>query len=102
VPHGFEIGSGFCGARMTGSAHNPFYMLLLEHYCNVCYTPLIPDLSCFVLQGFEIGSGFSGARMTGSEHNDPFYMDNGKVRTRTNRSGGIQVRAAAKEYFESS
>jgi len=28
--------------------------------------------------------------MFGSEHNDPFYMDNGKVRTRTNFSGGIQ------------
>jgi hypothetical protein len=38
-----------------------------------------------LLQGFEIGSGFSGARMTGSEHNDPFYMDNGAVRTRSNR-----------------
>jgi chorismate synthase len=33
----------------------------------------------------EIGSGFSGARMTGSEHNDAFFMENGAVRTRTNR-----------------
>lgn len=30
--------------------------------------------------------------MTGSEHNDEFYMDeHGKIRTKTNRSGGIQV-----------
>lgn len=30
--------------------------------------------------------------MSGSEHNDEFYIDeHGKVRTRTNRSGGIQV-----------
>lgn len=30
--------------------------------------------------------------MTGSEHNDEFYMDpNRGIRTRTNRSGGIQV-----------
>ncbi len=28
--------------------------------------------------------------MLGSEHNDEFFMDNGAVRTRTNRSGGIQ------------
>ncbi|NBQ56373.1 MAG: chorismate synthase, partial [Verrucomicrobia bacterium] len=28
--------------------------------------------------------------MRGSEHNDEFYMDGKKVRTRTNRSGGIQ------------
>lgn len=31
--------------------------------------------------------------MTGSEHNDEFYMDkDGRIRTKTNRSGGIQVR----------
>eukprot|EP00882_Tetradesmus_deserticola_P001647 GHRQ01001774.1.p1 GENE.GHRQ01001774.1~~GHRQ01001774.1.p1 ORF type:complete len:410 (+),score=148.32 GHRQ01001774.1:122-1351(+) len=47
-------------------------------------------LSLPATKGFEIGSGFSGSRMTGSAHNDPFYMDNGAVRTRTNRSGGIQ------------
>lgn len=30
--------------------------------------------------------------MTGSEHNDEFYVDeHGRIRTRTNRSGGIQV-----------
>ena len=28
--------------------------------------------------------------MTGSEHNDPFYSEGGRVRTRTNNSGGIQ------------
>lgn len=41
-------------------------------------------------KGFEIGSGFSGSRMTGSEHNDEFYMEGDRVRTRTNRSGGVQ------------
>ena len=41
-------------------------------------------------KGFEIGSGFAGSRMTGSEHNDPFFMQDGEVRTRTNRSGGVQ------------
>ena len=41
-------------------------------------------------KGFEIGSGFEGTQMTGKEHNDEFYMDGEKVRTRTNRSGGIQ------------
>ena len=42
-------------------------------------------------KGFEIGSGFSGSRMLGSTHNDAFYMaDDGSVRTRTNRSGGVQ------------
>ena len=37
-----------------------------------------------------MGSGFGGVTLTGSEHNDPFYSDGGRIRTRTNRSGGIQ------------
>ena len=37
------------------------------------------------MQGIEIGSGFSGSQMLGSEHNDEFYMEDGHVRTRTNR-----------------
>lgn len=67
-------------------------------------------------KGFEIGSGFSGTTMTGLEHNDEFYMEHessrsggresssggddaagsrqplptARVRTRTNRSGGVQ------------
>ncbi|MCW5892761.1 MAG: chorismate synthase [bacterium] len=41
-------------------------------------------------KGFEIGSGFRGTELTGLEHNDEFYMDAGRVRTRTNRSGGVQ------------
>ena len=28
--------------------------------------------------------------MTGSSHNDPFYNEQGRIRTRTNFSGGIQ------------
>jgi len=42
-------------------------------------------------KGFEIGSGFGGTLLTGKEHNDEFYVDeNGRTRTKTNRSGGIQ------------
>ena len=41
-------------------------------------------------KGFEIGSGFAGVKMRGSEHNDPFRMEGGRVRTTTNRSGGVQ------------
>ncbi len=47
-------------------------------------------LSLPACKGFEVGSGFSGITMTGSEHNDLFYNDSGRIRTRTNRSGGIQ------------
>jgi len=41
-------------------------------------------------KGFEIGSGFAGTRLRGSEHNDPFEIRDGRVRTTTNLSGGIQ------------
>jgi chorismate synthase len=41
-------------------------------------------------KGFEIGSGFAGTRLTGAQHNDPFYNASGRIRTRTNRSGGVQ------------
>ncbi len=47
-------------------------------------------LSLPATKGFEIGSGFAGSQMTGLAHNDLFYMDAGRVRTRTNRSGGVQ------------
>ncbi len=47
-------------------------------------------LSINAVKGFEIGSGFEGVKMKGSEHNDIFYTENKKVRTRTNRSGGVQ------------
>ncbi len=42
-------------------------------------------------KGFEIGSGFAGTRLTGIEHNDPFVPGpDGRPRTRSNRSGGVQ------------
>jgi chorismate synthase len=41
-------------------------------------------------KGFEYGSGFKGVAMKGSEHNDVFYTEKEKIKTRTNRSGGIQ------------
>ncbi|MDG1766578.1 MAG: chorismate synthase [Flavobacteriales bacterium] len=47
-------------------------------------------LSINAAKGFEIGSGFSGTYLKGSEHNDLFELREGKTRTKTNRSGGIQ------------
>jgi len=47
-------------------------------------------LSLPASKGFEIGSGFSSTRMRGSEHNDAFEMRDGKVRTTSNNSGGVQ------------
>jgi len=67
-------------------------------------------LSLPATKGFEVGSGFAGTQLTGAEHNDEFYTETGRrqeaggkrqqaetenreqvrIRTRTNRSGGIQ------------
>ena len=42
------------------------------------------------VKGIEFGAGFESAGMRGSECNDPFYLDDeGKVRTRGNKHGGI-------------
>ena len=42
------------------------------------------------VKGFEVGSGFAGTQMKGSEHNDAFFAESGRIRTRTNHSGGVQ------------
>jgi chorismate synthase len=47
-------------------------------------------LSLPASKGFDIGSGFDGILLTGRQHNDPFRNIAGKVRTTSNRSGGIQ------------
>lgn len=53
-------------------------------------------LSINAVKGFEYGSGFAGVEQLGSEHNDEFYIEQGsgdeagRVRTKTNQSGGIQ------------
>jgi chorismate synthase len=47
-------------------------------------------LSLPASKGFDIGSGFDSIFLTGMQHNDLFRMKGGKVRTLTNRSGGIQ------------
>lgn len=46
-------------------------------------------LSIGAVKGFEIGDGFMVAELKGSENNDEFYMDNGKIKKRTNHSGGV-------------
>ncbi len=61
-----------------------------------------PDLGCNVegvlaqhlfavpaVKGISFGVGFDFASMRGSQANDPFYMDGGQVKTRTNHSGGV-------------
>lgn len=58
-------------------------------------------LSINAVKGFEYGSGFKGVEMLGSLHNDAFYEEDGKVKTKTNYSGGIQggISNGADIYF---
>lgn len=42
------------------------------------------------VKGFEIGTGFASTLDRGSNHNDILYRDDdGRIRTRTNRAGGV-------------
>ena len=41
------------------------------------------------VRGVSFGTGFAAAGMRGSVHNDPFVMEDGRVRTRTNHAGGV-------------
>jgi chorismate synthase len=47
-------------------------------------------LSINAVKGFEYGSGFAGTTLRGSQHNDEFYNEGGRIRTKTNYSGGVQ------------
>jgi chorismate synthase len=47
-------------------------------------------LSLPATKGFDIGTGFASTLLYGSQHNDEFVMRDGKVRTATNHSGGVQ------------
>ncbi|MGN0967711.1 MAG: chorismate synthase, partial [Oscillospiraceae bacterium] len=41
------------------------------------------------VKAVAFGAGFGFAHMRGSQANDPFYMDGGTVKTRTNHAGGV-------------
>jgi len=41
------------------------------------------------IKGVEFGEGFGFAKLYGSEANDPFIIENGQIKTATNKSGGI-------------
>lgn len=41
------------------------------------------------IKGIDFGAGFSSAHLLGSENNDGYYIENGKVKVKTNFAGGI-------------
>lgn len=41
------------------------------------------------VKGVEFGAGFAFSDMKGSQANDPFFMNEGRIETKTNNNGGI-------------
>ena len=41
------------------------------------------------VKAVEVGLGVNSSQLTGKEYNDQYLLDNGKIRTETNNSGGI-------------
>ena len=41
------------------------------------------------IRGIEFGTGFAAAAMRGSRHNDPYAVEDGTIRTKTNHHGGV-------------
>lgn len=46
-------------------------------------------LSIGAVKAVEFGDGVEAARRGGSQNNDPFFMENGSVRKKTNHAGGV-------------
>jgi len=46
-------------------------------------------MSVGAVRGVEVGAGFSASRMRGSAYNDEPFLQEGRMRTRTNNAGGI-------------
>lgn len=46
-------------------------------------------MSIGAVKGVEIGRGFDVANLVGSENNDEYYIEDNKIVTKTNNSGGI-------------
>lgn len=61
---------------------SPFFGSVESRIASIVYS--VP-----AVKGIEFGAGFRFAEMTGSEANDAFYIQNGKIQTRTNHNAGI-------------
>ena len=69
-----------CG--LPAGVGNPFFDSLESVLAHLLFS--IP-----AVKGVEFGDGFSLAGMRGSGANDPYCIEAGRVRTRTNHNGGI-------------
>ena len=95
----FNLASKLCNKLKTllsagdNGTYNPPYTILTEKDMNdlrVAY-----DVCRELIEGEytfgEYGEGFNCVNFFGSNHNDEFINNNGKIKTKTNHSGGIQA-----------
>ncbi len=78
----------------TGGIVECFVRNLPAGYGEPLFDKLDADLAKVMVglnaaKGFEIGCGFKSAELTGRESNDEFIASEGRIRTATNRSGGV-------------
>lgn len=72
-----------CGAvGLPTGAGDPVFGGVENRICQVLFA--VP-----AVRGVEFGAGFAAAKMRGSAHNDVYQMQDGSVKTATNRHGGV-------------
>ena len=80
-----------CGGLIECIVHSPPVGLGMPVFDKLEADLAKAIMSLPATKGFEIGSGFDGTLLKGSEHNDAFLpSEEGRLRTATNNSGGIQ------------
>ncbi len=67
---------------VNGGVGEPFF-----DSCESIISSLL--FSVPAVKGVSFGKGFDFASLKGSEANDPFYYENGNVKTKTNNNGGL-------------
>ena len=68
--------------NLEASLGNPIYENIESKISYACFG--IPGV-----KGISFGAGFNFKNMLGSNANDSFYIENNKVKTKTNNNGGI-------------
>jgi len=99
-PHAAAITAAIEAARRDGDSLGGIVTCVVRHLPAGLGEPAFDrfeadlakaTMSLPATKGFEIGSGFGAATMTGRTHNDPFVPGpDGRPRTLTNHSGGVQ------------